>query len=158
MFVRALLAFLVLPGLVAVLVPPLVALVDPWRSQVWMPGIAVLVAGAAVLLWCVRDFYAAGQGTLAPWDPPKRLVVAGLYRYTRNPMYVGVLLLVSGWAALLAAPLVAAYACVLAVVFHVRVIAGEEPWLESQFGTEWSKYRAAVPRWFPRARAWKDGS
>jgi len=58
----------------------------------------VLGGGLVVLLWCVRDFYVSGRGTLAPWNPPKRLVVVGLYRFTRNPMYIGVLMVVGGWA------------------------------------------------------------
>ena len=98
MFARALLAFLVLPCVVAVLAPPLIAFLDPWRGRACTPGLAVMLAGAIVLLWCVRDFYVSGKGTLAPWDPPEKLVVIGLYRYVRNPMYVGVLLLVFGWA------------------------------------------------------------
>jgi len=120
-----------------------------------MPGLAVMFVGAAVLLWCVRDFYATGKGTLAPWAPPKSLVVVGLYRFVRNPMYLGVLLLVLGWAVLLSSPILAAYAGVLAIGFHTRVVTHEEPWLESEFGEEWTEYRAAVSRWLPRLRPWR---
>ncbi len=152
MFARALLAFLALPGLAAVLAPPLIALRDPWRGQTWQPGLAVMCAGALVLLWCVRDFYVSGKGTLAPWDPPKRLVVVGLYRWVRNPMYVGVLSLVLGWTLYLASPFLAAYAGLLAVGFHLRVVMHEEPWLDSQFGEQWQNYKTAVPRWIPHVR------
>ena len=112
-----------------------------------MPGIAVIAVGAAVLLWCVRDFYVSGKGTLAPWDPPKRLVVVGLYRYMRNPMYVGLILLVLGCSVSLCSPVLAIYAGIVAIAFHIRVILHEEPWLESEFGDEWHRYRAAVSRW-----------
>ena len=88
MLLRAILAFLVCPGTVAVLVP---LLLIPWNDpglQFRSLGLPVLVLGFAGLLWCVRDFYVAGKGTLAPWAPPQHLVIVGLYRYSRNPMYV----------------------------------------------------------------------
>jgi protein-S-isoprenylcysteine O-methyltransferase Ste14 len=156
MFFRALLAFLVLPGMASIIAPPLISQVDPWRGQMWLPGFAVMLAGAFVLLWCVRDFYVSGKGTVAPWSPPKHLVVVGLYRFVRNPMYLGVLLLVVGWSLFLSSPAVALYAGVLALVFHIRVITYEERWLESQFAEAWHVYKNAVPRWLPRTAAWKN--
>ena len=158
MFIRALLAFLVLPGIAAFVLPPLLASVDPWRTEVLRLGGLVMLLGIVLLLWCVRDFYVSGKGTLAPWDPPKNLVVIGLYRYVRNPMYVGVLTLVAGWSMLLASPVLALYTVVLAVGFHIRVIVNEEPWLSSQFGNEWARYRANVGRWLPRLKPWSGGS
>lgn len=152
MFLRALLAFLLLPGVFAFLLPPLIAAADPWRGQSQAWGYSVLLAGAAVLLWCVRDFYVAGKGTLAPWSPPKQLVIVGLYRYARNPMYVGVLLVVAGWALALASALVGAYGLLMALAFHVRVLVHEERWLEREFGAQWIDYRARVPRWLPRLK------
>ena len=107
-----------------------------------------LILGAAILLWCVRDFYVSGKGTLAPWDPPKHLVTVGLYRFTRNPMYVGVLLLLCGWSVLAGSPLLAGYTVFLAIAFHLRVVLYEEPRLKTQFGSEWPNYAATVPRWF----------
>jgi protein-S-isoprenylcysteine O-methyltransferase Ste14 len=131
MFMRALLAFLVLPGVAAGIAPPAIAYVDPWRGAVWTPGLAVMLAGAIVLLWCVRDFYVSGKGTLAPWDPPLKIVTVGLYRFVRNPMYVGVLLLVFGWSLYLSSVLLALYMFVLAIGFHVWVITYEEPWIKA---------------------------
>ncbi len=145
-------SFLVLPGVVAGLVPPVLAAADPWRRSGWAGGIVVLAVGLFVLLWTVRDFYVAGKGTLAPWDPPRHLVVVGLYSYTRNPMYVGVITLVAGWALLRGSPLLVAYVAVLIVAFQVRVVRAEEPWLERQFGDAWSAYAARVPRWFSLGR------
>ena len=158
MFLRALLAFLVLPGVVAFLIPPILALIDPWRMGVFWPGALVVLLGVILLLWCVRDFYVSGKGTLAPWDPPTKLVVVGLYRYVRNPMYVGVITLVVGWSVLLTSPFLMCYALILAVVFHVRVLTNEEPWLQSQFGSEWERYRSEVGRWLPRLTPWSGVS
>ena len=156
MFFRALLAFLVLPGVVAFLLPALLATSHPQRAELAWHGGILMVVGLALLLWCVRDFYVRGRGTLAPWDPPQHLVVVGLYRFVRNPMYVGVLTLVAGWAVLFSSRLVAMYAIVLAIGFHLRVILNEEPWLRSQFGEEWERYRANVRRWRPRRTPWRD--
>jgi protein-S-isoprenylcysteine O-methyltransferase Ste14 len=99
------------------------------------------------LLWCVRDFYVSGRGTLAPWDPPRRVVAVGLYRYSRNPMYVGVTLMLLGWATAFAVPGLFVYAAVVAVGFHLRVVLGEEPWLARTHGAEWDEYARRVPRW-----------
>jgi protein-S-isoprenylcysteine O-methyltransferase Ste14 len=158
MFFRALLAFLALPGLAALIMPPVLAFIDPWRAGVFLPGALVMLLGIVVVLWCVRDFYAAGKGTLAPWDPPQKLVVVGLYRSVRNPMYVGVLTLVVGWSLLLASPALLLYALALAAGFHIRVLTHEEPWLESRFGPEYQRYRTNVRRWLPRLPPWRGGS
>ncbi len=150
MFARALLAFLILPGMFAGLLPWVLARADPWRGEAHSVGFVVLGGGLIVLLWCVRDFYVSGKGTLAPWDPPRHLVVVGLYRFARNPMYLGVLLVVGGWALVMSSPLLAGYLLLLAGGFHLRVVRYEEPWLATQFGSEWSAYSAAVPRWLLR--------
>jgi protein-S-isoprenylcysteine O-methyltransferase Ste14 len=158
MFLRALLAFLALPGIAALVVPALLAALDPWRSSVRWPGALLALIGIVVLLWCVRDFYVSGKGTLAPWDPPTHLVVVGLYRYVRNPMYVGVLALVAGWSLLLGSPVLVLYTVALATGFHIRVMVNEEPWLSARFGDEWARYRANVGRWLPRLKPWRGGS
>lgn len=147
-------AFLVLPGVAAFVLPPLLASLDGWRAGVLWYGVPVMLLGLVVLLWCVRDFYVSGSGTLAPWDPPKNLVVVGLYRHVRNPMYVGVLTLVAGWSILLASPVLALYTVILAIGFHIRVTVSEEPWLQSRFGNEWARYSVNVRRWLPRLHPW----
>jgi protein-S-isoprenylcysteine O-methyltransferase Ste14 len=158
MFLRALGAFLVLPGLAAIIFPPLLAVFDPWSKEIFLPGSFIMLIGASLLMSCVRDFYVAGKGTLAPWDPPKNLVVVGLYRYLRNPMYVGVLTLVAGWTLLFESPLLLLYEIILAVGFHIWVLKYEEPKLESLFGNDWLRYSAAVRRWIPCRKPWNGGS
>ena len=148
MFRRALLAFLALPGVVAIAVP-VVWLIASSHTQLVQPlGLVLLVAGFIGLIWCVRDFYVAGKGTLAPWAPPVRVVVVGLYRYTRNPMYVAVTLILLGWAASFASMGLLIYGIAVAIAFHLRVVLGEEPWLARTHGEEWDRYARRVPRWF----------
>src|SRR5882757_5257334 len=129
LLLRATLSFLALPAVVAGLVPALiVGRAVPNPGSFWY-GIALLGVGAFLLLWCVRDFFVSGRGTLAPWDPPKHLVVVGLYRFVRNPMYLAVLTVIAGWSLLYASAWMAFYLAFLAVAFHLRVILHEEPWL-----------------------------
>src|SRR3954470_9719937 len=96
---RAILAFVALPGMVAILVPAGIA-ASSLRAggRFHAPGLLPLAGGFILLLWCVRDFYVAGRGTLAPWAPPRHLVTVGLYRYSRNPMYIAVSLMLLGWS------------------------------------------------------------
>ena len=149
---RAVLFVFLLPGSVAGLFPRMI-LGAEGRARVPSPSLsafgagALLVAGVAVLLRCVWDFFASGRGTLAPIDPPKRLVVAGLYRYTRNPMYNGVLAAVLGEAWLFRSAALLEYAAFVALAFHLFVVFYEERALASRFGEEYAAYRRSVPRW-----------
>jgi protein-S-isoprenylcysteine O-methyltransferase Ste14 len=148
MFAQALLAFIALPGVFAVAVP----ITWLWASShTWLVqplGLVPLLAGFLALLWCVRDFYISGKGTLAAWVPPAHLVVVGLYRYTRNPMYVAVTLILLGWALGFGVPGQFVYAVIVAAAFHLRVVLGEEPWLARTDGAQWEHYSSRVPRWF----------
>ena len=150
LLLRALLAVAILPGVFAGVLPWIIAARDPWRGEGSDLGAIVLGAGIGVLVLCVRDFLVAGRGTLAPWDAPRHLVVVGLYRYVRNPMYVGVLLIVCGAAIVSGSPEVAAYGAIVAVAFHLRVVHYEEPVLARQFPDDWPAYAAKVSRWLPR--------
>jgi protein-S-isoprenylcysteine O-methyltransferase Ste14 len=148
MFARALVAFLACPGIIAFALP-VGWLVVTSHTQVLQPfGLALLAAGLVALLWCVRDFYVSGQGTLAPWAPPRKLVVVGLYRYTRNPMYIAVTLILLGWAWSFSSLGLLVYAVVIAIAFHLRVVLGEEPALARAHGDAWRQYASRVPRWF----------
>jgi len=91
MFWRALLAFVVLPGTVAFVLPLLVIRPDVTGDSFRAIGFVPVIIGSVLLLWCMRDFYVAGKGTLAPWSPPRNLVVVGLYRFSRNPTSLAVL-------------------------------------------------------------------
>ena len=147
MFARALLAFLALPGVVAFAVPAVWLHSSGRTTPVHPLGLVPLAVGVAALLWCVRDFYVSGRGTLAPWAPPANLVVVGLYRFSRNPMYVAVTLILLGWAAAFASRGLLVYAAAVAIAFHLRVVIAEEPWLAQKHGVAWQEYSRRVPRW-----------
>ncbi len=145
-FIRALIAFVALPGIVAFLVP----IAWSWvagLSMHWPLGLVLVILGTFGLLWCVRDFYVSGKGTLAPWAPPQHLVVVGLYRYSRNPMYVAVALILVGWAAAFWSVALLIYALAAMAAFHLRVVLGEEPWLARTHGAAWQQYTRRVRRW-----------
>ena len=114
-------------------------------------ALLVGVAGLAIYAWCAFDF-ARAAGTPAPIDPPKELVARGLYRYSRNPMYVGVLSLVTAQALYFASRPTLLYAALLFLLFHSFVVVYEEPTLARSFGTAYQRYRESVPRWTPRSR------
>jgi protein-S-isoprenylcysteine O-methyltransferase Ste14 len=116
-------------------------------------ALALLALGGAIYAWCVWDFATFGGGTPAPIDAPKRVVARGLYRFTRNPMYVGVLTVILGIAALHRSPAAVAYAAVVATGFHLFVRLYEEPHLRRVFGAEYEAYCARVNRWLPKRAA-----
>jgi protein-S-isoprenylcysteine O-methyltransferase Ste14 len=160
---RAIFFVLLLPGTVAGYVPfGILRAADRLRLPELSPssvGASILaIAGTVVLLRCVWDFFAKGHGTLAPIDPPRVLVVSGLYRFTRNPMYNGVLALILGEAWLFGSVSLLKYALLVLVLFHLWVVVYEEPTLTSQFGESYRVYRRAVPRWGFTTRPFQEGT
>ena len=156
------LAFLlVAPGLVAGFVPWLLTgweVGDPPSAWVTGAGALLLAAGVAVLLEAFGRFVVEGLGTPAPVAPTERLVVGGLYRYVRNPMYLAVAATIVGQALLLWRPVLIAYAAVFGLVVWAFVHWYEEPTLAQRFGERYDGYRAAVPGWWPRRTPWRpDG-
>ncbi len=113
-------------------------------------ALPLLGVGGAIYAWCVWDFATFGRGTPAPIDAPKKLVVRGLYRYSRNPMYLGVLTVILAWAVLFQAASLAAYAVLVATAFHLFILFYEEPHLEHEFGSDYTSYKSEVGRWLPR--------
>ena len=157
---RTTLFILLVPGAVAGWLPWYVASAphDPWSAShgAWRLGALLTLIGWAVLLWCARDFAVRGRGTPGPYDPTRALVTSGLYRYVRNPMYVGVLTAVLGQAIWYRSRNVAIYALIAFVAFHAVVIVYEEPTLRRVFGEEYAEYCRRVPRWVPkRVESWE---
>jgi protein-S-isoprenylcysteine O-methyltransferase Ste14 len=143
------------PGTVTVLVPYLLL---SWDIQIFSfelgpiryVGLPPILLGAVAYLWCAWDFTFTGRGTPAPIDPPKRLVVKGLYRYVRNPMYVGITLILLGEALLFESAVLFLYAGFLLVCAHLFIVYYEEPTLRRLFGASYESYRNSVARWTPR--------
>ena len=118
-------------------------------------GLPLIVIGAATLLWCIWDFFSSGRGTISPIDPPKHLVVRGLYRYVRNPMYVAVVTILLGEAIFFISTSVLIEAGVFFVMANMFVAFYEEPILKRKFGESYERYKQKVGRWIPRFRSQK---
>lgn len=147
-FWKALVAFLALPGMVAFVIPLFWIAPAASRAPFSLLGLIALVPGIALLFGCVREFYVAGRGTLAPWSPPTELVITGPYRFSRNPMYIAVFLMLLGWALGFRSRPLAIYAAGVMLAFHLRVLFGEEPFLARTHGQQWLEYKSRVPRWW----------
>jgi protein-S-isoprenylcysteine O-methyltransferase Ste14 len=154
LWLRTVLFTILVPGTELVLLPLAVVLLGLGPHLELGParyaGLVPLLAGLVMILRCFADFVRGGRGTPAPYDPPRELVVAGLYRHVRNPQYVGVVLVVVGEALLTGRVVLFGYAALLAIGYHLFVRYYEEPTLGRLFGEPYARYREAVPRWLPR--------
>jgi protein-S-isoprenylcysteine O-methyltransferase Ste14 len=149
---KSILFLILAPGIVAGYIP-LVFLQQ--GSQIETGFFAYLafplwLIGVMILLWCFWDFLVKGLGTPAPIDPPKELVVTGLYNYVRNPMYVGVLAIITGHFLWFKTIWMVVYAVIVFLAFYLFVTLYEEPHLKKTFGTVYEEYTKKVPRWIPR--------
>src|SRR5579883_1199778 len=157
---RAILAILILPFVAIVVVPYIIVATAGSASidltKIWLL-VGILPAGLGLYLMysTISMFWNVGEGTLAPWDPPKKLVVRGIYRHVRNPMITGVTLIIIGEAILFASipMLVWAIAFFAANIIYLPLV--EEPQLEKRFGSDYATYKANVPRWLPRIKPWE---
>jgi len=149
---KSLLFLIVAPGMVAGYIPLGLLRRGPQIETGFLAWLALpfWLIGAVIVLWSFWNFLVQGRGTPAPLDPPKELVAVGFYRYTRNPMYVGVLLLILGhflwfgfWNLLI-------YAVIVTIAFYAFVTLYEEPNLKKKFGTAYEEYCEQVPRWIPK--------
>jgi protein-S-isoprenylcysteine O-methyltransferase Ste14 len=145
---------LVAPGTVTVLVPALVLQggLDPTavRGFRGAAGVVLMLGGALLYGWCAWAFARVGRGTPAPVDPPRVLVTGGLYAWTRNPMYLGVLSVLLGEAVAFGSSRLLAYAAVVFLAFHLFTVLYEEPAHRRRFGPAFEEYCRRVPRWLPR--------
>ena len=147
LLLRAVAAFLALPAAVAFALPVWIATSAhrPWRFVAL--GVLLVGLGTLLLLWCVREFYVVGRGTLAPWDPPQHLVTTGPYRFSRNPdygaqalLYLALTLALGRWWSTLT---------LIPAMLAIRhgVISREERYLERRFGDQYRAYKRRVRRW-----------
>lgn len=150
------------------LAPGLVAGLGPWWISHWrmqpsflglspsrLAGAGLIALGVPALLDSFARFALEGLGTPAPIFPARHLVVTGLYRYARNPMYIGVVLLIAGQGLLLGNAQVLGYGALVWLAVHLFVIGYEEPTLRRTFGAEYERFCGNVPRWVPRLRPWR---
>lgn len=159
--VGSVLFFCVVPGVVVGLGP---WLLTRWQAAspggAYLPirlvGAVLLVAAVAFLVDAFLRFVVEGLGTPAPVAPTKHLVVGGVYRHLRNPMYVAVVAAILGQAIVLGRPVLLWYAVGIAALQAVFVHYHEEPQLRRRYGREYEAYRRAVPGWWPRLRPWQD--
>jgi protein-S-isoprenylcysteine O-methyltransferase Ste14 len=152
-----------LPVMAAGVVPLVIVLASDSLNFGWgVPALTivggVLLAGLGLTLMyaTIRLFARSGEGTLAPWDPPRKLVVEGPYRHVRNPMISGVWFLLAGEAVLAGSVGIALWLAVFATANVIYMPLSEEPGLERRFGEEYRAYKRAVPAWIPRATPWRE--
>lgn len=153
LLLKNLLFLLIVPGTVGAYLPLLISGHRPLVTGLPLVlGWVLLLLGFGCLAWCIWAFARYGHGTPAPPPSPEKLVVRGLYRYSRNPMYVGVLTMIAGWTVLFGDLRLAIYGALVAAGFTAMVMLYEEPRLEKRFGEEYVQYKTRVGRWFPRLR------
>jgi protein-S-isoprenylcysteine O-methyltransferase Ste14 len=142
------------PGTVAIYIPQTlrgrVAADHASRSVFFGGSLVLFLCGASIYLWCACDFAVKGLGTPAPTDAPRVLVVQGLYRFTRNPMYLGVAAMIAGQAGYYRSASIGIYLLIVLLAFHTFVRLYEEPTLRRLFGEQYELYCRTVPRWLPR--------
>jgi protein-S-isoprenylcysteine O-methyltransferase Ste14 len=142
---------ILVPGTIVAAIPYLLLRGEPAPHPGFLRllGLLPLALGVSVYLWCAWDFASTGRGTPAPIDPPRMLVARGLYRVVRNPMYVGVLLVLIGESMVFSSRVILQYAFFVWLMFHLFVVFYEEPTLRKKFGAAYEEYRRNVSRWIP---------
>jgi protein-S-isoprenylcysteine O-methyltransferase Ste14 len=156
-------------GVFLVIAPGTLAVYVPWTLSRWhmappllgffpfrVIGGLLIALGLPVLLDSFARFAIQGLGTPAPIAPPQHLVVTGLYRYVRNPMYVAVTSLIFGQGLLFGNVSILEYGLVVWLGFHIFVLAYEEPTLRGKFGDDYKAFCANVRRWWPRVKPWRE--
>jgi protein-S-isoprenylcysteine O-methyltransferase Ste14 len=154
---------LIAPGTLAGYIP---WLLSRWRFEgdfggsdaLRIAGAALALLGGLALLECFLRFALVGIGTPAPVAPTRHLVVSGLYRHVRNPMYVAVASLIFGQALIFGQKDVLLYGAAVWLAFHLFVLLYEEPAMRRSFPDEYARFTAAVPRWLPRLKPWRGGN
>lgn len=153
LLLRNALSTAILPGSVLLWIPWLLIVGRANLGAHWpphlidAPGFALMATGWAIYFMCAWRFATEGNGTAAPWDAPNRIVMGGLYRWTRNPMYVGVIIALIGEALWIRTPAMIAYAAAASLMFHIRVLTYEEPAMRRLSKSDFLAYTSRVKRW-----------
>jgi protein-S-isoprenylcysteine O-methyltransferase Ste14 len=160
-WIKTVMFTLLLPGSVTVLIPLSLLRWEGGKTNLNFGGVNALGAipilvGILFYTWTVSDFVRKGGGTPAPNDPPKSLVVDGLYQRVRNPMYVGVILVLLGEVMVFEKSVLLVYTTLVFIAFHLFIVGYEEPTLLKNFGETYALYCSRVPRWIPRFSRHKE--
>ena len=154
LFLRNLLFTILQPGIVAILIPFWLSgkrlntiFAQPFSGHHFL-GLFIFAVGFILMLICIANFAIRGKGTLSPADPTKKLVISGPYRYSRNPMYVGVTMMLIGESIYFQSYVLWAYSLFIFIAFNLFIIFFEEPRLQDDFGSEYNEYVKKVRRWF----------
>jgi protein-S-isoprenylcysteine O-methyltransferase Ste14 len=118
-------------------------------------GIFLILLGLVFVVYTNKSFFKVGKGTLAPWDPPKKLVVVDLYRNVRNPMISGLSMIILGESMIFSSIELFGFFIFVVIFNHIYFVYSEEPGLTKRFGDEYTEYKKNVPRWIPRLTPWK---
>ncbi len=118
-------------------------------------GILLISGGLVLFLSTNSLFINLGKGTLAPWDPPKKLIISGAYAYVRNPMIIGVLMILWGESLIFSSGEIFLWSAIFITSMHLNIVYDEEPDLKKRYGQEYKEYMKNVPRWIPRLKPWK---
>jgi protein-S-isoprenylcysteine O-methyltransferase Ste14 len=158
-------AIILLPTMAILVIPTTLLLVTRGINLGWflsfplniiptVVGCALIGIGLFLLAKTIQLFAKIGEGTLAPWDPPKNLVVRGIYRHTRNPMILGVLIILLGEAVVFGSIFLFLWFLLFLIVNHIYIVKSEEPALIRRFKEDYLLYLKHVPRWIPRLKPW----
>ena len=163
LFARSLFS-LILPFIFTVIVPSifilkfnnhLLAPISVISGFILAAGIFLILLGLGFVVYTNKSFFKVGNGTLAPWDPPKKLVVADLYRYVRNPMISGLSMIILGESMIFSSIELFGFFIFVVIFNHIYFVYSEEPGLTKRFGNEYTEYKKNVPRWIPRLTPWE---
>lgn len=149
----------ILPVTVLIIVP--IYIEDSWmivQRIHFYAGLLLMIAGLCMMATTIRSFIKIGKGTLAPWAPTKHFVVTGLYRYVRNPMITGVLIVLLGESVVFWSAAILWWAIAFVIINTIYFILYEEPNLEKRFGESYTEYKKHVFRWLPKLKPYQPES
>ena len=146
----------ILPVIVLIIVPLNIEKnILPHNTFALIAGLLLIFTGLYIMILTITKFVRIGKGTLAPWSPTGKLVIDGMYRYVRNPMIIGVLIVLTGESLAILSLNVFIWTLIFFIINNIWYIFYEEPDLEKKFGDEYRKYKKSVPRWIPRLKPYK---
>lgn len=146
----------ILPMIVLIIIPLNIEKnIHPHNFLALFAGLLLIFSGLYIIILTITKFVSIGKGTLAPWSPTVKLIIDGVYRYVRNPMIIGVLIVLAGESIAVLSFNIFIWTLLFFIINNIWYIFYEEPDLEKKFGDEYRKYKKSVPRWIPRLEPYK---